>query len=69
MKKVYLFTLVLLLPLAGCPVKQSDDELVASKCRLKVPIQKEQCEAVGVYGTKGGQLQGLPLGGKDELDR
>lgn len=60
MKKAYLVTLVLLLPLAGCPLKQTDEELVASKCRLNVPIIKEQCEAVGVYGKKGGQIQGLP---------
>ena len=61
MKKAYLLILIFLLPLAGCPLEQTKEELVASKCRLKVPIQKEQCEAVGVYGTKGGQLQGLPV--------
>lgn len=62
MKKAYLLILIFLLPLAGCLVKHTDEELVASKCRLNVPVIKEQCEAVGVYGTKGGQQEGLPLG-------
>jgi hypothetical protein len=45
--------------LVGCA--QSPKDMVASKCRLKIPVQKEQCEAAGVYGTKGGQLHGLPV--------
>ena len=56
--------LILLIPfvLSSCAIfKNTPDELVASKCRLKLPIKKEQCEAVGVYNTKGGQLEGLPV--------
>jgi len=48
--------------LSSCAIfKNTPDELVASKCRLKLPIKKEQCEAVGVFRTKGGQLEGLPV--------
>lgn len=46
--------------LAGCMHNEPND-IIASKCRLKVPVQKEQCEAVGVKHTKGGQLEGLPV--------
>ena len=53
-------TLVLIsFALLGC--NQTKEDLVASKCRLKLPIVKAQCEAVGVYGTKGGRMQGLPV--------
>lgn len=56
MKSILIFTILLLV---GC--NQTKDDLVASKCRLKAPVQKEQCEAVGVKRTKGGQLEGLPV--------
>ena len=45
--------------LVGC--NHTKEDLVASKCRLKLPIVKAQCEAVGVYHTKGGRAQGLPV--------
>ena len=45
--------------LSAC--NQTKQDLVASKCRLKLPIVKAQCEAVGVYHTKGGRTQGLPV--------
>jgi len=48
--------------LSSCAIfKNTPDELVASKCRLKLPIKKEQCEEVGVFRTKGGSLEGLPV--------
>lgn len=57
--------LILIIPfIASCSIFQNTpDELVASKCRLKLPIQKEQCIAVGIHPSriKGGQLEGLPV--------
>jgi len=56
--------LIFLIPfiLNSCAFFQNTpDELIASKCRLKLPIKKEQCEEVGVFRTKGGQLEGLPV--------
>lgn len=48
--------------MTGCFIfKNTPDELVASKCRLKIPVHKEECIRVGVFGTKGGQLAGLPV--------
>ncbi len=55
--------IILSIFLTGC--MQTKDELVASKCRLKLPIVKAQCEAVGVYHTKGGRMQGLPVSRHD----
>ena len=48
--------------LFGClePALTSDN-LIAAKCRLKLPIKKEECERVGVYGTQGGRMPGLPV--------
>lgn len=54
--------IILSMFLVSC-VHQSPKEIVASKCRLKVPVQKEQCIAAGIERTKGGQLQGLPVTG------
>lgn len=58
--------LIILIPfiVSSCAIfKNTPDELIASKCRLKLPIQKEQCIAVGIHPSrvKGGQLEGLPV--------
>jgi len=57
--------MLLIIPflLVGC--NQSKEEIIASKCRLKLPVIKEQCVAVGIHPArvKGGQLQGLPVSG------
>lgn len=59
--KISLLTILLttFFLLIGC--NQTKDDLIASKCRLKLPIIKAQCEAVGVYNTKGGRMEGLPV--------
>lgn len=43
--------------------KNTPTELVASKCRLKLPIKKDQCVKAGIHPSrvKGGQLEGLPV--------
>jgi hypothetical protein len=55
----YIILLFLSISLIGC--YKTKEELVATKCRLKMPIVKAQCEKVGVYKTKGGRMQGLPV--------
>lgn len=47
--------------LTGCQKDHTKDEIIASKCRLKLPINKAECESVGVYHTFGGRMQGLPV--------
>ena len=54
----YSILIVSVLLLAGC--NQTKEEIVASKCRLNLPISKVECEAVGVYGKQGGRMEGLP---------
>lgn len=51
--------IIALVFLTGC--MQTKRELVASKCRLKLPIIKAQCEEAGVYNTFGGRMEGLPV--------
>ena len=58
------FLICMALALNGCTtLLNTPAELVASKCRLGVPIQKAQCVAVGIHPSrvKGGQLEGLPV--------
>jgi len=55
----YSILIITALLLSGC--NQTKDDLVASKCRLHLPIVKAECQAVGVYGTQGGRMKGLPV--------
>lgn len=48
--------------LTGCIMENTKKELVASKCRLGVPVKMADCHAAGVRTIKGGQLLGLPVG-------
>jgi len=54
----YLLIIATLL-LSGC--NQTKEDITASKCRLHLPINKAECQAVGVYGTQGGRMKGLPV--------
>lgn len=50
----------LLLP-ACAAFQNTPTELVASKCRLHVPVRKADCEAAGVRVFRDGQIKGLPV--------
>jgi len=60
-----LFAVLSLFLLSGC--NQTKVDLVASKCRLKLPIKKEQCIAAGIHPARtfGGRMEGLPVSGID----
>lgn len=47
--------------ISGCFMENTKKELVASKCRLHVPVRAADCEAAGVHGVLGGQIKGLPV--------
>ena len=59
-----LTTLFMTLFLTAC--MQTKEDVTASKCRLKLPIKKEQCEVVGVYNTLGGRMDALPVSGAEK---
>ena len=59
----YLALIIMALLLSAC--HQTKEEIVASKCRLNLPINTAECEAVGVYGKQGGRMKGLPASGID----
>jgi len=57
----YLIILSFLLLPACAALQNTPTDLVASKCRLHVPVRKADCEAAGVHVYKDGQIKGLPV--------
>ena len=56
------YIIILSVFLSSCAVLQNTPkDLVASKCRLHVPVRMADCHAAGVQTMKDGQIKGLPV--------